>query len=402
MKLKKLLAAVTAAALAVSTMAVTSFTASAADPVVEVTWTNESNVYTGVAVARPSNYGDSDPWGGGGTTGNVDYTDIIPSSVSVADIRKVTVNFEVEGSANGSAGCNVATETGEPNYGSWTSDDWNVADEGKGIAEKLTATFDAPYGIPNGQSLQVQLYWINFGTTVTATVTVTDKDGNVYPSDTTSDDDLPTDEWFRNDDGYDVYICTNGNAPDLALSVDVEELLDDGKTLADVSKITAVYAVSSLFDAEQGVSGCFGVVHSGEPSYDDNIYAEWAWAASDSTAEEGKDCVIECADGLLDTDECQFQIDEMKANNILVVQFVVEYTEDDGGEDDGQGGDIDVVFSDQEQTLTIGKASWGEPYGYTTAAQANIGISAPTGITYGTTTYADVKGKTINLNDIVF
>lgn len=312
MKLKKLLAAVTAAALAVSTMAVSSFTASAKTSFGTGTWSdgkfvdNASTEMEGVslvgvdkvtfnATASDLNYG----WNGGQfytNSNGKDYTSVTFGGSN----KNATVTLEETGPFS------VDVEIGVTDTG-WFECGWGT---------------DCAEGVFDLTSIDFYKGADKVGTWA---------DG-AYTEASSEDDDLPKNEWFKNEYGSDAYICTNGNAPEKALFVDVEALLDEGKTLADVSKITAIYAVSSINEAEQGVSGCFGVVHDvgGTNDWYDDIYSEWEWLASDSTAEEGKDCVIECADGLLDTDECQFQIDTMKANNVLVVDFQIDYKDESG------------------------------------------------------------------------
>lgn len=322
MKLKKLLAAVTAAALAVSTMAVSSFTASAKTSFGTGTWSdgkfvdNASTEMEGVslvgvdkvtfnATASDLNYG----WNGGQfytNSNGKDYTSVTFGGSN----KNATVTLEETGPFS------VDVEIGVTDTG-WFECGWGT---------------DCAEGVFDLTSIDFYKGADKVGTWA---------DG-AYTEASSEDDDLPKNEWFKNEYGSDAYICTNGNAPEEALFVDVEALLDEGKTLADVSKITAIYAVSSINEAEQGVSGCFGVVHDvgGTNDWYDDIYNEWEWLASDSTAEEGKDCVIECADGLLDTDECQFQIDTMKANNVLVVDFQIDYKDEGGDEppvDDSKG-----------------------------------------------------------------
>lgn len=363
MKLKKLLAAVTAAALAVSTMLTTSFTASAKTSFGTGTWSdgkfvdNASTEMEGVslvgvdkvtfnATASDLNYG----WNGGQfytNSNGKDYTSVTFGGSN----KNATVTLEETGPFS------VDVEIGVTDTG-WFECGWGT---------------DCAEGVFDLTSIDFYKGADKVGTWA---------DG-AYTEASSEDDDLPKNEWFKNEYGSDAYICTNGNAPEEALFVDVEALLDEGKTLADVSKITAIYAVSSINEAEQGVSGCFGVVHDvgGTNDWYDDIYSEWEWLASDSTAEEGKDCVIECADGLLDTDECQFQIDTMKTDNVLVVQFQIEYKDD--------GGDAEIP---EGKKITLAENSWGEGGPDNTNWQGMDSVAIE-GITNWTTTATEAMEK---------
>lgn len=268
-KPSKLLASVTAAAMAVmcAVVAVPEVEVSAADePKVSVTWTNTDNVYNAVAEAKPADAA-ADDWGGSGTTGEVDYTALVPADVSLADITGVNVKFTVDGSANGQVGGNINTADGTPDYGSWSSVSW-------GDKNPLDVTLDTPYGLSekNGK-LKLQLNWVNYGTKVSATVTLTDKEGNTYPSGGTTPEEPvdPTpspaeDSWQKNAaEGTFTYKLHEYTAAD---GVDDEGEPNSGKSvdavsipfadlgISDLSKVTSV---SADITASDYANGCMGL-----------------------------------------------------------------------------------------------------------------------------------------------
>ncbi len=166
MKLKKLLAAVTAAALAVTTMAVTSFTASAASA-----WSVTGNTATYTAEDKPDPLPDgADEYNAalpeGGTEGSIAMSSLIPADKSAADIRSIKVDFSGStGSFGGDVGVNIIAGTpDEPTWGTYTS---------KAISVSDGVVIDTPKGLPDGQSLAVKVYWINYSSVVNASVTLT-------------------------------------------------------------------------------------------------------------------------------------------------------------------------------------------------------------------------------------
>lgn len=166
MKLKKLLAAVTAAALAVTTMAVTSFTASAASA-----WSVTGNTATYTAEDKPDPLPDgADEYNAalpeGGTEGSIAMSSLIPADKSAADIRSIKVDFSGStGSFGGDVGVNIIAGTpDEPTWGTYTS---------KAISVSDGVVIDTPKGLPDEQSLAVKVYWINYSSVVNASVTLT-------------------------------------------------------------------------------------------------------------------------------------------------------------------------------------------------------------------------------------
>lgn len=268
-KPSKLLASITAAAMAVmcAVVAVPEVEVSAADePKVSVTWTNTDNVYNAVAEAKPADAA-ADDWGGSGTTGEVDYTALVPADVSLADITGVNVKFTVDGSANGKVGGNINTADGTPDYGSWSSVSW-------GDKNPLDVTLDTPYGLSekNGK-LQLQLNWVNYGTKVSATVTLTDKEGNTYPSGGTTPEEPvdPTpspaeDSWQKNaTEGtftYKLHSYTEADGVDKDGKPNTGKVVDEINIpfadlgISDLSKVTSV---SADITASDFANGCVGL-----------------------------------------------------------------------------------------------------------------------------------------------
>lgn len=308
-KPSKLLASITAAAMAVmcTVVAVPEVEVSAADePKVSVTWTNTDNVYNAVAETKPADAA-ADDWGGSGTTGEVDYTALVPADVSLADITGVNVKFTVDGSANGQVGGNINTADGTPDYGSWSSVSW-------GDTNPLDVTLNTPYGLSekNGK-LQLQLNWVNYGTKVSATVTLTDKEGNTYPSGGTTPEepdnpDVPADkkgEWIDAGSGVFKYTANakadststddyNDVAPG-STQGDYSKMLPAGKTLADIRKIEA-----TLTFGKGNAGGSIGtsIVKTDDPYYE--------WTQVNFT--DGK-AVIDCPNGVCDSQTLQIQLD---------------------------------------------------------------------------------------------
>ncbi len=151
MKLKKVLAGVLASAMALTTMAVTSYAG-------ELSWTNSNGVYTYTTEADPDT-SDENYNGTAEYLMGVKLDAYLPSGATMADVRKINVTVSVTGgNCGGTIGCN--TIVGD-NPWSWTQVEYTT---GK------TATIDAPNGIADGTELQVGVDWANYNTTITAEI----------------------------------------------------------------------------------------------------------------------------------------------------------------------------------------------------------------------------------------
>lgn len=164
MKLKKLLAAVTAAALAVTTMAVTSFTANAASA-----WSVTDNTATYTAEDKPDPLPDgADQYNAAAPSsdGVIPISTLLPTGKTAADIRSITVDFSNStGSFGGDVGVNIIK--GTPDEAAWgTYEKAEINASGESVIE-------APNGLADGQSLEIKVYWINYSSVVNASVTLT-------------------------------------------------------------------------------------------------------------------------------------------------------------------------------------------------------------------------------------
>lgn len=138
MKLKKLVAAVCAAAMAVSAVAVTPlFSSAAAKPVYE--FTSSENTSTIDSYAIP-----------------------VDASVDYSAVRKITAVISTTDYVNGCIGANNSD-------GDWIS---------SAKQEKSPWTLETPIGIESG-SAQIQFWWLNAGTVTVDSVTLTDENDKV-------------------------------------------------------------------------------------------------------------------------------------------------------------------------------------------------------------------------------
>ena len=147
MKLKKLLAAVTAAALAVTTMAVTSFTANAASA-----WSVTDNTATYTAEDKPDPLPDgADQYNAAAPSsdGVIPISTLLPTGKTAADIRSITVDFSNStGSFGGDVGVNIIK--GTPDEAAWgTYEKAEINASGESVIE-------APNGLADGQVLKLR------------------------------------------------------------------------------------------------------------------------------------------------------------------------------------------------------------------------------------------------------
>ena len=153
------------------TQAIT-FTVEYGEPLVErnrtITQSNKGNVYTAVVTSAEAPEGSV--WNDGADPIKVNLTSLLPEGFSMADVRKITaVTTSPNEWGTGSIGMNVK--------GTWTAleSGWGKAND--------TCVLSTPDGLNDDETeFQVQLWYAQGGDTVTATVTVEDKDGNVYPA----------------------------------------------------------------------------------------------------------------------------------------------------------------------------------------------------------------------------
>lgn len=138
MKLKKLVAAVCAAAMAVSAVAVTPlFSSAATKPVYEFTSAESTSTIDAYAVPADA---------------SVDYS----------AVRKITAVISTTDYVNGCIGANDSD-------GKWIS---------SAKQEQSPWTLETPIGIESG-SAQIQFWWLNAGTVTVDSVTLTDENGKV-------------------------------------------------------------------------------------------------------------------------------------------------------------------------------------------------------------------------------
>ena len=199
MKLKKLLAAVTAAALAVSTMAFSSLTASAA------TWgSTGDDSYNLTAVARPADaaaddWNDMDIKDANAETNSsydIQLDALLPKdkTKTLADIRAVVIDFTgSSGFFGGGIGIN-RVEDGAPAWGNWTGADVDPDTD--------TVTLETPQGIPDGQDLKFKIYWMNYSSVVSLKVKLEfdPEEDNPDIDDEPEQDEITYDEWITYDD----------------------------------------------------------------------------------------------------------------------------------------------------------------------------------------------------------
>ncbi len=157
MKLKKLLAAVVSGALALSTMAVSSFSVSAADN----EWTkNADGSYSYTCVKTEA---DTDEWNGTPhNLENVSFADYIPADKTVADIRSITVTItNTKGNCGGSIGTTLKL-TEDPGY-KWEQVTYTLG---------TPTVIECPDGLVADATLKIGVDWINYDTDLTAKIDV--------------------------------------------------------------------------------------------------------------------------------------------------------------------------------------------------------------------------------------
>lgn len=277
MKLKKLLAAVTAAALAVTTMAVTSFTASAAVATVPE-GTREVLASAEVSYA-PTSAWDNGPWG---QINNVDETWM------TADNIYVEAKFSNLGGADSDSGEQSFDDVkGWATIMNWYNnnkidgtDDLDteqnfevsfIACEGSTADncvayEPITSFKRASWG---GISGNLQSGHIKGFTLVSLSIVKFTKDEGGNTGDDSSDDTL---EWKEEPDGtYTISGAFPGGDGSPSINVDVEKLaVAAGKTAADIKSVSVAFTVAG------GANGCIGGNKDGK-------WASTNWSADAST-----------------------------------------------------------------------------------------------------------------------
>lgn len=149
MKLKKLVAAVCAAAMAVSAVAVTPlFSSAATKPLHEVTIEESGSV-----------------------TENGTYTIPVDNTVDYSAVRKITANISTTDYVNGCIGAKDAVITDDPSTAD-KDESWITQKNEK----TGTWTLETPNGIVAG-SAQIQFWWLNKGSAAIDSIQLTNADG---------------------------------------------------------------------------------------------------------------------------------------------------------------------------------------------------------------------------------
>lgn len=376
MKLKKLLAAVTAAALAVSTMAVSSFTASAAALATVPEGTREVIAAAEVDYAPTTNW-DNGPW----------------AQIAVDESVMTEENVYVEAKFSGLGGAD--TDDGEAPFDdvkSWaTILKWYNNNKIEGTEELDTAqNFEVEFKACEGGTADECFAYApisDFKRASWGAICGNLQSGHIKGftleslsivkfTASSEDDDLPKNEWYETESGHDAYYTTvdGGGIPDNIASRQL--VLDEGKTLNDVAKVTVSGFVEAKNNATVGASGFFGLADNSEFIADQST----DWLLESEADEFSFDWENDMED-ISSTAYIAFDIASLNQYNVIGVMFEVEYKEN--------GGDVEVP---EGKKITLEENSWGEGGPDNTNWQGMDSVAIE-GITNWTTTATEAMEK---------